>query len=72
MIIVCSQFNIGIIIEFKTRRPKEEPNLARTAQRALDQIEEKKYEVELRDRGVTNIKKLAIAFDKKEALVVEG
>jgi len=64
--------NVGLIIEFKIRSPREEPNLEKTAKRALEQIEDKQYEVELRDRGVTNIKKLALVFDKKESLVVEG
>jgi len=60
--------NVGIIIEFKTRSPREEPNLEKTAKRALEQIEDKLYEVEFRERGVTNIKKLALVFDKKESL----
>ena len=62
----------GVIIEFKKRRPKEEENLEETAVNALEQIEAKKYEVELRERGITNIKKLAICFDGKESLVKEG
>lgn len=64
--------DIGIIIEFKKRRPKEEANLEESAVNALEQIEDKKYEIELRERGVKNIKKLAVVFDGKESLVKEG
>jgi hypothetical protein len=42
------------------------------AKMALEQIEEKKYEVELRKHGVTNIIKYAIVFLGKEVLVVQG
>ena len=72
MIVPRNSNDIGIIIEFKKRRPKEEHNLEETAVNALEQIEDKKYEVELRERGVKNIKKLAIVFDGKESLVKEA
>jgi hypothetical protein len=64
--------NVGIIIEFKKRRPKEDANLEDAAVNALEQIEEKKYEVELRERGIKSIKKLAIVFEGKESLVKEA
>jgi hypothetical protein len=63
---------IGIIIELKKRKCELEPNLETTAIRALKQIERKKYEVELRERGIKVIKKLAIAIDGKESLVKEA
>ncbi|MCP4131503.1 MAG: hypothetical protein GY754_11040, partial [bacterium] len=39
---------------------------------ALDQIESKKYETGLIERGVKDIKKLAIVFEGKQVTVVEG
>lgn len=72
MIVPRDSKGIGIIIELKRRIPDEEPDLKATAARALRQIERKKYEVELRERGIKDIRKLAIAIDGKEALVVEG
>jgi hypothetical protein len=38
---------------------------------ALKQIEEKKYETELRERGVKKIKKLAVVFKGKDVTVKE-
>lgn len=60
----------GYIFEFKTVDDNE--TLESAVDDALKQIEEKKYEQELRARGVTNIVKLAIAFEGKKALVKEG
>ena len=39
---------------------------------ALAQIEKKKYETELVERGITKIKKLAIAFSGKHVYVKEA
>ncbi len=39
---------------------------------ALNQIEEKKYETELIERGIQNRKKLAILFNGKEVHVKQG
>jgi hypothetical protein len=61
----------GIIIEFKVFE-KEDKDLETAAQLALAQIEERKYDTELRSRGIKNIIKLAIVFDKKDVLIVEG
>jgi hypothetical protein len=63
---------IGIIIELKKRKVELEPTLEETALRALKQIERKKYEVELRERGIKVIKKFAVAIDGKESLVKEA
>jgi len=38
---------------------------------ALEQIEEKQYETELIERGIENIKKLAIVFSGKDVYVKE-
>ena len=42
----------GIIIEFKIFDPEKEENLEGTCQRALNQIEEKKRDVELKKHGI--------------------
>jgi hypothetical protein len=72
MIVPRDNKDIGIIMEFKKRRPKEDADLEDAAINALEQIEEKKYEVELRERGIKNIKKLAIVFEGKDSLVKEA
>ncbi len=62
----------GYVIEFKTvdTDEKETKDMAITA--ALNQIEEKKYETELIERGIQNRKKLAIVFNGKEVHVKQG
>lgn len=59
----------GIIIEVKAKRDGDE-SLQALAQKALTQIDAKKYDIEMRSRGVTNIFKYGIAFYKKEAEIV--
>jgi hypothetical protein len=70
MIIPREQTKLGFIIEFKKTRPKE--TLETAVKSALAQIEEKKYESELLQRGIQNYKKLAIVFKGKEVTVKEG
>ncbi len=53
----------GIVMEFK-KAGKE--TLEEAANKALDQIEENRYEQELISRGVNDILKLGIAFEGKE------
>ncbi|HLP48080.1 MAG TPA: AAA family ATPase, partial [Candidatus Kapabacteria bacterium] len=59
----------GYIIEFKKTRKNETVKSA--VKSALKQIEDKKYETELLERGITNIKKLAIVFSGKKVFVKE-
>jgi len=61
---------LGFIIEFKKTRKKE--TLETAVKSALEQIENKKYETELLERGITNYKKLAVVFSGKEVTVKEG
>jgi len=61
---------LGFIIEFKKTRKKETLESAVTS--ALEQIENKKYETELIERGIKNYKKLAVVFSGKEVIVKEG
>jgi len=72
MIIPKNLTQTGYVIEFKSV-DKDENETVETAQKAaLAQIEEKKYETELVERGIKNIKKLAIAFLGKEVFVKEA
>ena len=59
------------IIEFKIRKPKKEKDLEETVANALKQIEEKKYDTELKALGFTDdrIRKYGFAFEGKEVLV---
>ena len=63
----------GIILEFKVYSSRKgETGLEDTAQSALDQIEQKRYETELLDRGIpeTMIRKYGIAFKGKECRIM--
>ena len=59
------------IIEFKIRKPKKEKDLEETVANALKQIEEKKYDTELKALGFSeeNIRKYGFAFEGKNVLV---
>ncbi len=61
---------LGYVIEFKKVRKTE--TLESATESALKQIEEKKYETELIDRGIKNFKKLAIVFKGKEVTITEA
>ena len=55
----------GIIIEFKRARKTNKKSIEELIEEARKQIEDKKYEIELLERGITNIKKLVIVFKGK-------
>jgi hypothetical protein len=61
----------GYVIEFKTVDKEDNETLDTAAAAALEQIEEKQYETELIERGIENIKKLAIVFSGKDVYVKE-
>jgi hypothetical protein len=69
MIIPHDRTGIGYVIEFKKTRKNETVESA--VESALQQIEAKKYETELVEKGIKRIKKLAIAFSGKEVFVRE-
>jgi hypothetical protein len=62
----------GYVIEFKTVDVEDNETVESAVKAALKQIEEKKYETELVERGVKNYKKLAIVFNGKEVTIREG
>ena len=62
-----SRRKTSVILELKVSRTFDE--LEQRADDALNQIEEKKYEMELRDDGYNNIIKYGISFFKKDCLV---
>ena len=56
----------SFIMEFKIAEDMEEENLEKLLEEAKKQIEEKKYEGELKEKGFTNITKMIFAFKGKE------
>jgi len=72
MLIPKDTSKLGIIIEFKRIKDTSSKTIDEGVNEALNQIEEKKYVVELEDRYIVNIWKLAIVFKGKRVKIVEG
>ncbi len=70
MIIPADVSKWGYVMEFKKTGKKESVKSA--VKSALKQIEEKKYQAELVQRGVKKVKKLAVVFNGKDVTVKEG
>lgn len=62
----------GYVIEFKTVDKEDNETVETAAAAALEQIETKKYETELIERGIKNIKKLAVVFSGIDVYVKEN
>ena len=62
-----SKRGIAIVIEFKIA--KNIDDLEKRAEDAIKQIENKKYDMELRSEGYKNIVKYGIAFYQKDCLI---
>ncbi|BBE30396.1 hypothetical protein OSSY52_05370 [Tepiditoga spiralis] len=62
----------GIIIEFKKYNRDEDKSLKDSAKNGLNQINEKRYEEEIKSYGINDIIKVSIAFDKKEVEIVSN
>ena len=62
----------GVLIELKAGKDCSEAELKKLAQNALQQIEDRKYDVDLRSQGVQTIFKYGAAFSGKSVEVVSG
>ena len=60
----------GVLIELKTAKNVSESRLKELAQIALDQINDRKYEVELSSLDLNSIIKIGIAFSGKQVKLV--
>lgn len=60
-----------IIMEFKVIDKSEEANLQETAKAALAQIQKMKYEQDLRNKGVRNIRKYGFCFEGKSVIIAQ-
>lgn len=60
----------GILIELKAEKGMLEEDLEELAYMALNQIDEKKYETELRRRGISSIVKYGVAFSGKNVGII--
>ncbi|WP_238917733.1 AAA family ATPase [Clostridium sp. YIM B02555] len=72
MIIPSDTSKIGVIIEFKKIDYFLDDTIEEATIAALKQIEDKKYEAELLQKGVNHIIKLAIVFKGKEIKVTQS
>ncbi|WP_294407033.1 AAA family ATPase [uncultured Clostridium sp.] len=72
MLIPKDTSKLGIIIEFKRIRNTATKTIDAGTREALEQIENNKYESELRKKNICDILKLAIVFKGKEVKVTEG
>ncbi|MGL5615118.1 MAG: AAA family ATPase [Sarcina sp.] len=62
----------GIIFEFKRYDKDDDESIDEIIDEALLQIEEMKYDTELKARGIKNIIKLAVIFNGKEVHIKQG
>ncbi|MGL5087436.1 MAG: PD-(D/E)XK nuclease domain-containing protein, partial [Clostridium sp.] len=60
------------IFEFKRYDKEDEESIEEIMDEALEQIEKMKYDTELKSRGVENIVKLGVVFNKKEVHIKQA
>lgn len=70
MLIPKNKNDLGIVIEFKKVATSDKVDLEAAAQAALKQIEERKYDLELKERGVSRILHLGMAFKNKNVVIL--
>lgn len=63
----------AVILEFKVRNVRKEKSLEETARSALDQIRERRYSEELKNRGISEerINIYGFAFEGKKVLILD-
>lgn len=59
----------GIIMELKWKSGLEEAELEKLSIEALSQIDEKRYDLEIKEEGIENVIKLGIAFSGKKVVI---
>ena len=59
----------GIIMELKWKSGLEEAELEKLSTEALNQIDEKRYDLEIKEEGIENVIKLGIAFSGKKVVI---
>lgn len=59
----------GIIMELKAKKSLDDASLDVLSMAALEQIEDKGYDAQMREHGITNILKLGIAFSGKKVKI---
>ena len=66
--------DVAVILEFKVRNKRRETSLEETAEAALKQIQERKYDVELKQKGIDDeqIREYGFAFEGKTVLIVDS
>lgn len=69
MLIPKNPGELGIVLEFKKIGPFEKIDLETAVNSALQQIEKRKYDVELKERGVSRILHVGLAFQGKEVVI---
>jgi hypothetical protein len=72
MIIPQDLRQTGYVIEFKAVDKEENETVETAVEAALNQIEAKKYETELIERGIKTYKKLAVVFNGKDVTIRES
>lgn len=63
----------AVILEFKVRNVRKEKSLEETERSALDQIRERRYSEELKNRGISEerINRYGFAFEGKKVLILD-
>ena len=63
----------AVILEFKVRNVRKEKSLEETARSSLDQIRERRYSEELKNRGISEerINRYGFAFEGKKVLILD-